>query len=297
MTAASRPLRARLDAASLWMRFYVGRSLSLDRSTLGLDRWPLRARRRFLASKAAAIPRLQSGRAAVVVAGAVDFTAADALELGTFQSCLIDVHDELIAPGLIDPQSAPVVVDVGANVGQFLCAIKAFAPAATVLSVEPDPDSHESLAINAARLQGVTTQRVAVGEERGELLLHRHHVSMMATLRPSTVEDYDPSMTVPVPVAPLDELTGHLPVVDLLKIDVEGFEVEALRGAVSLLRRTRLLVLEIGLARASDGANLEALTAVRELAPTARIVRFGRPLGSPADPICQDVVIDLHPPD
>lgn len=283
----------RWSRAALWLRFYVGRSVSLDRDTLGLRRWPVRERAAFLASKTAALPRIQSGRSADVRAGSVTFRATSALDLGSFQSCLLDVHDEVVVPGLLEDVDEPVVVDVGANVGQFASAIKTFVPRARIISVEPDPDTHAKLVHNLAGMSRARSHQVAVGEHREVLALHRHHVSLMTTLRPGEVEEYDPELMVDVDVVPLDELTQDLPRIDLLKIDVEGFEVEALRGAPQTLSRTRYLLIEIGLGREATGANMEALTLIRSLVPQARIVRFGRPLGGDEDPICQDVLIAL----
>lgn len=288
--------RRRWAYAALWLRFYVSRSVALDRATLRLNRWPAPTRARLLASKTRALPRLQSGRSAQVAVGPVMFTATSVLDLGSMQACLVDVHDDLVASGVLDADGSPVVVDVGANVGQFLVALKAFVPAARVLSVEPDPDSHARLTTNAERLADVTTRCVAVGSEPGTLRLHRHHVSMMSTLRPEAPDEYDPALSVDVEVVRLDDITAHLPVVDLLKIDVEGFEAEALEGARDLLGRTRYLLLELSLGREAATSNLDVLAQVRAAAPDARVLRFGRPLGDPEDPICQDVLLALRGP-
>lgn len=277
----------------IWLRFYVGRSLALDKETARLSRWSPRARRQFLASKARALPRLQLGRVASVRAGDIDFRATSPLDLGSFQSCLTDVHDMVVLPELLQATTDPVVVDVGANVGQFALALKAFVPGARVLSIEPDPQTFAKLSRNLAEVPCASSVCTAVGSRHDVLPLHRHDVSLMATLRPSDVETYDPEDTVEVEVVPLDDLTSHLPRIDLLKIDVEGFEREALLGATQTLGRTRYLLIEIGLGRDTAGANLDVLALVRDVAPGARILRFGRPLGSLSDPICQDVLIAL----
>ena len=198
---ASTP-RTRWGKAALWVRFYVGRSVALDRETLHLHRWGARERAAFLASKAAALPALQAGRTATVRAGDVHFRATSPLDLGTFQTCLLDVHDVVVVPAVLDGTPAPVVVDVGANVGQFAAATRAFVPDAQIVSVEPDPDTHAKLRHNLAGFPGARSHQVAVGEERAVMTLHRHHVSVMATLRPGEVEDYDPELTVDVDVRP-----------------------------------------------------------------------------------------------
>lgn len=281
------------DRLGVWLRFYVGRSLALDKETARLSHWSARARRHFLASKTRALPRLQMGRTASVRAGDITFRATSPLDLGSFQSCLADVHDMIVVPRVLKGSAAPVVVDVGANVGQFALALKAFVPDGRILSIEPDPQTFAKLADNLACVPDAKAVCAAVGDRRGVLPLHRHDVSLMATLRPSEVETYDPEDTVEVDVLPLDALTADLPQIDLLKIDVEGYEREALLGATDTLRRTRHLLIEIGLGRDIAGSNLEVLALVREAVPTARIVRFGRPLGSTGDPICQDVLIAL----
>ena len=227
--------------------------------------------------------------------GRVSLTVRTTNEVGTIQSSICDVHDDVICAGVLGGKDSPVVVDVGANIGQFSAAILLFAPEAAILAVEPDPDVHARLATHLATAQGVRTACVAAGAEE--------RPSASATSRPAGDVDlahgrasgYDLVGTVEVDVVTLDELTRHLPAVDLLKVDVEGYELEVLRGAQSLLRRTRFLLVELGLGREQSRDNLDVFAAVRTACPDARIVRFGRPLGDPAAPLCQDVLLELWP--
>ncbi len=94
-------------------------------------------------------------------------------------------------------------------------------------------------------------------------------------------------------VARLDDVLVDNDFVDLLKVDVEGSELDVLQGGIEVLRRTRYLLIEIGLGRDTRGNNLELMSLVRDAAPGAKIIRFGRPLGSLADPIAQDVLISM----
>lgn len=276
-------------------RFYVVRSLQLDLEIARLKNWPLRSRAGFLASKAGALPSLLCSQPARLRIGPHIVTVRRLTDLGTFQSSVADVGQQLVAAGLLDGPD-PVVVDVGANVGQFSTAIKAFWPDATIAAFEADSDVHAVYAANAGRLGGVQSTAVAIGAAEGTATLHRHPISAMSTLRPGHVESYDPRDTTTVPVARLDDLVSHLTHIDLVKIDVEGYEIEALRGAPETLRRSRLLLVEVSLARSGTGNESEVLAVIRAAVPHARILSWGRPIGGKKDPICRDVLIDLRSP-
>jgi hypothetical protein len=94
-----------------------------------------------------------------------------------------------------------------------------------------------------------------------------------------------------VPMIPLDELLpeSRLARVHLLKIDVEGFELPALRGAAALLRRTDRILIESNAGhcarygyRAGDVYDLlrNAGFRVRQLEDTAEIPADFAPAGT-----------------
>lgn len=137
-----------------------------------------------------------------------------------------------------------VVVDIGANRGQFALAVRRWAPRALVVSFEP---------LNSPA--GIY-RRVFAGDDR--VMLHQSaigSVSAMQTMHVSARDDSSSLLpisslqttmfpgtgevgTAKVRVATLDEFisTDDLQSPAMLKLDVQGFELDALRGCESLLR-------------------------------------------------------------
>ncbi len=145
-----------------------------------------------------------------------------------------------------------VVVDVGAHIGRYtLIAAK---NASKVIAVEPDPSNFSMLEENI-RLNGfsnVMAFRLALDNQRGKIRLYqadRAHTGMSSILR-SWLEDSRIAKirgSLEVGRETLDSLTESLglQVIDWLKVDVEGREVQVLEGARNTLLRARHLILEV----------------------------------------------------
>jgi hypothetical protein len=92
----------------------------------------------------------------------------------------------------------------------------------------------------------------------------------------------------------LDDVVEEGTSPDLVKIDVEGYELEVVNGATRVLSSTRLLLVELRLCSSpEDGPNLDLFNTISRLFPHARLIRFGRPLGPTERPVSQDVLFDL----
>lgn len=143
---------------------------------------------------------------------------------------------ELLSPG-------DAVVDVGAHIGWFsVLAGRAVGPEGTVVCLEPFAGNARYLAANLA-LNGLTWARVhnvAATDRPAVLQIGRQpgSDSGSVTAGPWATDAAE------VPGAPLDELVPDGPV-QLLKIDVEGFEARALAGAAATLDRTRHVLVEL----------------------------------------------------
>jgi len=139
--------------------------------------------------------------------------------------------------------------DAGANVGFLaILAARLVGPSGRVVCFEPVPACADLIEHNA-RINGfghVEVRREALGGEEGEaafLVAAASSEGMLATSQArSTALDVVGEITVPVRT--LDGLfAGHGPKPDVIKLDVEGAEVDLLRGGRRALRAHRPLLL------------------------------------------------------
>jgi FkbM family methyltransferase len=179
-----------------------------------------------------------------------DVTILPSLMNNTYEVLELELLELLLQPGM-------TVVDVGANVGiHTSIAARSVAPHGTVYGFEPVPENFEILVQNLSRneLTNVVLEPSAVGNEvgRSTIYLEDHSIGTHSLLRGG---NSNPSQTLSVPVTTLDSyFAAAMPeIVDLLKIDVEGYEPNVLMGAVTLLERTEQLLIEYN--RSSIEAN------------------------------------------
>lgn len=147
--------------------------------------------------------------------------------------------------------SFATVIDAGANAGQFARAALGRWPGAVVIAFEPQSAVAERLAATLAPLGHVEVHAVALGATDGTtpFFVHRHNLSSSAlpvaeAARPLPwAAELAP---VTVPMARLDTaLAGReLTPPCLLKLDVQGSELEVIRGAPETLSRVDALLVE-----------------------------------------------------
>jgi FkbM family methyltransferase len=147
---------------------------------------------------------------------------------------------------LIDALAVPGAsfLDVGANIGyNTLYAARRVGARGQVVAVEPTPDNLAVLERNlaAARLSNVDVKAAAAGRAAGSFDFYvRGETSAVNSLFPSSCYAAVTSV-IKVPVAPLDDLwDGEA---DVVKIDVEGAELDVLQGMPRLLRHSGLALI------------------------------------------------------
>jgi FkbM family methyltransferase len=146
-----------------------------------------------------------------------------------------------------------VVVDVGANVGFFTLLFAKLFSQCDVHAIEPNPYSVErlrqNLAVNPRLRRRVTVHACAAGAEDSSVKLTAYPGAKGHAWVRIGIEAEPGMFDYQVPQKRLDDLfpDGKNPV-RLMKIDVEGYELEVLKGATTLVERDKpIVVFEVSL--------------------------------------------------
>lgn len=149
----------------------------------------------------------------------------------------------------VDVNDGDLLIDIGANIGWYSMLFDRLCRGsdARVLSFEPDPLNHAMLTQNIAMNDAthVRTFQLGLSDNDAGAALHRFSDSNLGRHSLLPINDHG---SVDVATARLDdilsmpEFAGRRP--RLIKIDIEGFELVALRGAPDTLQHCPLVILE-----------------------------------------------------
>ncbi|WP_027133833.1 FkbM family methyltransferase [Geminicoccus roseus] len=166
-----------------------------------------------------------------------------------------DVHDQLV--GAMHMNAIDAVLDVGANEGQYGRRLRRHGWYGPIVSFEPQTDVHARLMEVAGRDRDwIVAPPMALGAEDGVAVLECSAESDMSSLLPQnpTLQKISPSSAVTASVeVPLHRLDGLPQLCSerfsrmLLKVDVQGSEMDVLEGAAGILDRIVGIQLETAL--------------------------------------------------
>lgn len=152
------------------------------------------------------------------------------------------------------------VLDVGAHKTEWSRMAKAVFPGANCFLIEPLAEMQPLLNAFCGEFPGSRGFHAGAGSQAGEMTLTSGSDLAGASLLPFSDETVDESGAAieapgekrrPVAVVTIDDLmaSGDLPPPQLVKLDVQGFELEALRGASTLFECecVQVFVLEVSL--------------------------------------------------
>lgn len=158
------------------------------------------------------------------------------------------------------------VVDIGANRGQFALVARYCFPRAKIISFEPLPDPASIFEKVFCNYDDVILHNVAIGPISGQSIMHVSARDDSSSLLPiSTLQEKIFPGTgeigeVLVRTASLNECISEEDIVSpaLLKLDVQGFEYDCLRGCESLLHKFEWVYCECSFVELYSGQKLAA---------------------------------------
>lgn len=163
-------------------------------------------------------------------------------------------------------------LDIGANIGNH--ALYFAERFAEIIAYEPHPVIGDVLAFNAKQAGNVSVRRYGLGDEPGTFT----QSSVAGNLGASSLSPEAKGTTVDVEVRRLDDETFAR--LDLIKIDVEGFEEKVLRGAAATLTAHRPVILFEQNADEFDDDGSASLRVLRELGYRVFWIEGGRDLSA-----------------
>ena len=155
-------------------------------------------------------------------------------------------------PAILAPDA--LVLDVGANSGQSIFSIKRVLPRARIISFEPNPCHAPALIALTDRFSDLSYEPVGLADQDGESYLYVpiyngkamsglasfDYAKAAGWLSPRTVYGFDPArLEIRQVKTKLQRLDDYDLNPDLIKIDVQGFEEQVIRGGMETIKRSR----------------------------------------------------------
>lgn len=158
------------------------------------------------------------------------------------------------------------MVDIGANRGQFSLAARHSFPDAKIIAFEPLPEPAALFRKVFANDDATVLHVAAIGPKPKQCEMHVSARDDSSSLLPISAlqDEIFPGTgevgTVDVRVAPLDAFIdeGDILAPAMLKLDVQGFELDALRGCESLLHKFNWIYCECSFVELYSGQKLAA---------------------------------------
>jgi FkbM family methyltransferase len=156
-----------------------------------------------------------------------------------------------------------LVIDVGANEGQFGRSLRDIGYQGKIISFEPLSQAHQELIkVGMQDSNWIVAPRMAIGRTTGEVSinvaanLESSSILLMSSLHSDAAPTSKYTTIETVAMNTLDNAASHYITsasVTLVKIDTQGFEAEVLAGAANILSHAIGVQLEMSLSELYEG--------------------------------------------
>lgn len=140
----------------------------------------------------------------------------------------------------------PIVIDGGANVGGYSLAVHSLKPEATVYSFEPVAGTFKTLKKNVAHCPTIIPVQQGLYKENKDQEIHLFPSTTHSSLYDIKGWKHTSNETETISLTTGDHFleTHHIDAVDLLKIDIEGAEYDAILGFEKSLEKGKIRAIQ-----------------------------------------------------
>ena len=136
----------------------------------------------------------------------------------------------------------PMMFDVGANVGQTINELRKYFPNGTINAFEPNPIAFELLKQNVSALPRVHFWNSGLGSTTGQIPFFENSCTDMSSFLKLDEMGWGTEKKSFARITTIDQfcLEHKIDSIDILKIDTQGFELEVLKGAGTMISNNQI---------------------------------------------------------
>ena len=164
------------------------------------------------------------------------------IHLATTYRWFLSLENDLARIGVGHPS---IVFDVGAHLGQSTLHFRKSFPRAFIHSFEPEDENFKKLKLNTKGKERVQINHVALGSSQGSVMMNAGQSDQTHQIcrKPEKLPGNGEILKVRMDTIDSYMKNKGITTIDLLKIDVEGYELEVLDGAKQALERRTVKVI------------------------------------------------------
>jgi FkbM family methyltransferase len=151
------------------------------------------------------------------------------------------------------------IIDIGANAGHWSGMVQGIFPDAAFCLIEPQEEMRPQLEALCKQYPRMHYHLAGAGPSEGNMLLTVWDDLLGSSMLPLANEHaMEKGKQREVPILTIDGLlaAGKLQMPQLIKLDIQGFELEALKGAETTFGHTEVYILEVSMFPFDDQPNL-----------------------------------------
>lgn len=181
-----------------------------------------------------------------------------------------------------------VIVDIGANIGQFCTFAQHYLRASNVISFEPLAEPFNSLQLNNKHV----SLQIAIGADNGlaELYIDDRDIFASLVVPADTGSGLIEKRMIEVRRLDSIDVIARLNRIDLLKIDTEGSEFDIVKASPLAINKASYIMIECSINRSSIGDIAQIMSYISEVHPNVHVVDVMNPFSRQGRLECIDVL-------